>query len=136
MHRHNSNELSYYDFVVKKEHKFLTTIFTEKELKSSSNIQTLKTYYEFFEKFIQITTNIVAKNYLTETKFDDDTIMREFLNDANVETYGDLLHLISQHNVKNLDTKKKTKTNEIQTISFMYRQIFNFPGDEDEIKVF
>ena len=96
MQGNNSNRLSYYDLVVKKEHKLLRNSFTEKELKPSSNIQDLKTYSEFFEKFIQITTNIVAKNYSTETKFDDDVIIREFLNDANVESYGDLLHLISQ----------------------------------------
>ena len=47
----NSIKLSYYDFTVKKEHKFLRNIFSEDELKSSPCISNLNTRYEFFEKF-------------------------------------------------------------------------------------
>ena len=44
----DSSKLSYYDFTVKKEHKFLRNIFSEDELKSSPCISDLNTYYDFF----------------------------------------------------------------------------------------
>ena len=35
--------------------------------------------------------------------------MKEFIINTNVETYGEVLHLISQHKVENLTTKKSQK---------------------------
>ena len=131
---------SYYDFTVKKEHHFLRNIFTESELKSCPSIQNLKSYYELFEKFMWISANLVTKKYSDQTDFENlgDPIMQDFKNECGFETFGELSFSISQHKVKNIiaKKKKKKKTQQLQQISFAYHQLFNFPGNEEEIKVF
>ena len=92
-----SNKLSYYDFTVKKEHHFLRNIFTESELKSWRNIQNLEGYYEFFQKFMWISANLVTKKYSDQTDFEnlDDPIMQELMNECGFETFGELSFSIS-----------------------------------------
>ena len=48
------NSLTYFDFVVRKEHSFVRKIFKPDELSACQQIKTLKKYYEKFKLFIQI----------------------------------------------------------------------------------
>ena len=47
-------KMSYGDFIIKKEHKFLRNIFSEKELMSSAAIKNLQSFHENFSKFLQV----------------------------------------------------------------------------------
>ena len=44
-------KMSYGDFIIKKEHKFLRNIFSKKELMSSAAIKNLQSFHENFSKF-------------------------------------------------------------------------------------
>ena len=47
-------ELTYYDFVVQKEHCFLRNIFDPDNLKKSKSMDTIGAYFAAFEKFLKI----------------------------------------------------------------------------------
>ena len=47
-------KMSYSDFIIKKEHKFLRHIFSKKELESSNAIKNIESFHEHFCKFLQI----------------------------------------------------------------------------------
>ena len=47
-------KMSYGDFIIKKEHKFLRNIFSKEELMSSNAIKNLQSFHENFSKFLQV----------------------------------------------------------------------------------
>ena len=47
-------EMSYGDFFITFEHKFLTNIYSDAEIQESPQICTLKKYYETYQKIIKI----------------------------------------------------------------------------------
>ena len=47
-------KISYGDFIIKKEHKFLRNIFSEKELVSSVAIKHFQSFHENFSRFLQV----------------------------------------------------------------------------------
>ena len=44
--------MSFGDFIIHYEHKFLKNIYTEKQIKDSEDIKDLKSYYEIFDQYI------------------------------------------------------------------------------------
>ena len=48
------DKMSYSDFVIEKEHKFLRNIFSKKELDGSDAIKNIESFHEHFYKFLQI----------------------------------------------------------------------------------
>ena len=52
--------MSFGDFVIRYEHKFLRNIYTEKKNDDSHHIKDLDSYYEIFEKYIDICVGLLA----------------------------------------------------------------------------
>ena len=48
------NEMSYTDFYIRYEHKFLRNVYSKKELKTSKELKSLESYYEVFDRFLTI----------------------------------------------------------------------------------
>ena len=61
--------------------------------------------------------------------------MEDFLKKGRFNTLDELFFAISQHKVKNV-TAKKTKLEQLKIISFVYQQVFDFLGRNEEIKAF
>ena len=95
----DSNKMSYYNFTVKKEHHFIRNIFTEEELKSSGNMDTIDNYYQTLQNFMWISTNLVTKKCSSETEIEslDDRVIEQFLVDGGFESFEELLLSISLH---------------------------------------
>ena len=53
------DEMSFGDFVIHYEHKFLRNIYTEKKIKSD-HVKNLKSYYKIFEQYIAICVGLLA----------------------------------------------------------------------------
>ena len=49
-----NNEMSYGDFYIRCEHKFLQNIYSNEQLESSPQISTLANYYQTYQKFLKI----------------------------------------------------------------------------------
>ena len=54
------DEMSFGDFVICYEHKFLRNIYTEKQIKDSHHVKVLESYYEIFEEYILIHIRLLA----------------------------------------------------------------------------
>ena len=105
---------------------------------SSETTCNLKTYYKFFEQFVNITSNLVTKKYNKETPIEsvEDETMRCFLENCVVEIFEELFKEISEHKIKNFIGVKRQRQNQIKTRSFVYQNIFEFPGYNQQINVF
>ena len=56
----SDDEMSFGDFVIRYEHKFLRNIYTEEQIKDSHHVKDLKNYYEIFEEYILICIGLLA----------------------------------------------------------------------------
>ena len=52
--KHKENNMSYLDFLIKKEYSFLKNIFDEDDLKKSKSICNLETYYDKMQLFFHL----------------------------------------------------------------------------------
>ena len=66
-----SPAMSYSDFFIRSEHKFLRNICLGKEIKHSPQICTLQSYYETYQKFIKVFCLLKHKYLLKHKTFVD-----------------------------------------------------------------
>ena len=61
----NTQKLSYCDFYIMQEHKFLRNILTEEELAKTKNVKNIDIYFTSFVKFLKIVISlqIALDNY-------------------------------------------------------------------------
>ena len=52
--------MTFGDFIIRYEHKFLRNIYTKEQVNYSSNIKDLQSYYETFQKFIHISICLIS----------------------------------------------------------------------------
>ena len=74
--------MSYGDFIIQKEHKFLRNIFSEEDLQKSDAIKNLESFHESFSRYLRLV--IFAEKCVTTLKefsecyFDE---LLEFINE-------------------------------------------------------
>ena len=66
---------TWYDFVVKKEHLFITNIYSQEEVSSTDNISDISNYYEQFSRFIKIV--IQLENYFSNFRMKESLHLEE-----------------------------------------------------------
>ena len=88
--------MTFEDFIIRYEHKFLRNIYTAEQISQSDHIANLQNYYEVFKEYIQICIGLLAllnsydrHNYINdateefaEERFPDETL-REIKNTIN-----------------------------------------------------
>ena len=123
-------DMTYSDFVVKKEHHFLRNILDPDELKLSKNIRNIEVYFAAFEKFIKIIA-VLANRYRADNDiaFIEEDFLAESLANSEITSFRELFFEIWQTDVEIVRTFKKTKLEQIKMISFAYMRIMDFPGD-------
>ena len=52
--------MSFGDFVIRYEHKFLRNIYTDEQIRDSHHVKNLQSYYEVFEEYVLICTGLLA----------------------------------------------------------------------------
>ena len=78
----DNNKMSYGDFIIQKEHKFLRNIFSEEDLQKSDAIKNLESFHESFSRYLRLV--IFAEKCVTTLKefsecyFDE---LLEFINE-------------------------------------------------------
>ena len=58
------------------------------------------------------------------------------MQNSNNHSFAELFEEISEIKMKNVSFMMQIRKNRIKTLLFVYRQIFDFPGYDEEIKVF
>ena len=56
----SDNKMTFGDFIIRYEHKFLRNIYTNEEIQKSDHIKNLQSYYEIFQEYIQICIGLFA----------------------------------------------------------------------------
>ena len=84
-----NSEITYGDFFIRYEHKFLRNIYSDSEIAESPQICTLQNYYVVYQKFIKICISLLALlggSHLTKDEDLFDTDLREFLQEKYPKT--------------------------------------------------
>ena len=96
------DEMTFGDFIIRYEHKFLRNIYTKEQINYSSDIKDLQSYYETFQKFIHISICLISmlNHYNT-----NDTVnyeVQEFIQDIfNDDSINDIKNHIMKTEIKN-----------------------------------
>ena len=93
--------MSFGDFVIRYEHKFLRNIYTKEQIKDSHHVKDLKSYYEIFEEYILICIGLLA----LLNNFD----RNDFTNSATDEFVEDKFAGDEINEIKNTINKTENK---------------------------
>ena len=52
--------MTYGDFIIRFEHKFIRNIYTINQVKKSHYLQTLENYFEIYQKFVSISIGLLS----------------------------------------------------------------------------
>ena len=115
-------DMSYIDFMIRKEHAFLRNIYSSDEIMESKNIATIENYQKAFEKYLKIIKNMEEEIRSVETYelvYSDE--LREFLEEhcpAYSHCVKELAEEIKQFEIKN--NKAKIPKFTMQIYAFVY----------------
>ena len=56
----SDDEMTYGDFVIHFEHKFIINIYTNDQLKESHHLKTLENYYDIYQKLVSISIGLLS----------------------------------------------------------------------------
>ena len=97
-HKTPSMEMSYGDFFIRFEHKFLRNIYSDEELPESRQINTLENYYHAYQKFTSICIGVLSI-FGMNSNIDDNT--NSYLNKFLEENFLKLTILIKLNQIFN-----------------------------------
>ena len=114
----SKEKMSYGDFIIQKEHKFLRNIFSEEELLSSNTIKNIESFHENFSKFLQIVVYLQNSiNSMKECFYDK-------LNDYCRDNYNDCVDFIElKEKISDVQIKSK-QTSKISNLHCKYMHLF------------
>ena len=129
-----NSQMSYGDFFIRYEHKFLRNIYSDSEIAESPQICTLQNYYVVYQKFIKICISLLAflgGTHVTKDEDQFDIDLKDFLQEKYLETdLEDLRLKIDSVEIKNII--KSTNGNKIprfnlKLYAFVYDAMIDFP---------
>ena len=123
--------MSFGDFVIRYEHKFLRNIYTEKQIKDSEHIKDLKSYYEIFDQYLDISIGLLAMLNSTNRHNFINVASEEFIEDNFAgEEINEIKSTITKTEIKNLlfgdDSKNVPKFN-LKVYAYVYNELIFFP---------
>ena len=126
--------MSFGDFVIRYKHKFLRNIYTEKEINDSYQIKDLESYYEIFEKYIEICIGLLALlNNIQRNNFINFST-EEFVEDILAgEDIDEIKNTINKTEIKNLNVFNVPKFN-LKVYAFVYDELTNFSASDIKYK--
>ena len=131
----NNEKMTYSDFIIQKEHKFLRNVLSEEELAKSKSIQNLQSFHDKFRKYLRIC--IYADDSLkTLNEFNEcphDELIEYIKENLELQNFEELKELISEVQVKLTSKISKFK---IQIYAFFYKEMMNFPNTSFESDAF
>ena len=108
-HKTSNNEMTYGDFLIRFEHKFLRNIYSFDELAQSKHIFFIENYYTVYKNFINIcigTLSIFGTNSSIGDNMNED--LKEFLQDKFPDVNDDIDKLES--NIELMEIKNYVRS--------------------------
>ena len=127
------NEMTFGDFIIRYEHKFLRNIYTTEQIEQSDHIKNLESYYEIFKDYIMICIGLIA---LLNNFNRDDFInlpTEEFVEERFAgDDIRDIKNTINQTEIKNalLMTRGNAFKFNLKIYAYVYEQLLIFPPSE------
>ena len=126
---YEGSEMSYTDFLIRKEHKFLRNIYSQEDLLKSENLKGLESYYFAFKRILNIMIFMedTLKNSMDFNNIIDDDL-NMFLMKFCSDYFGDiggLINEIKRVEIKNTNTKTPKFT--LQIYGHVYMRLMDFP---------
>ena len=95
------NEMTFGDFIIRFEHKFLGNIYTTDQIESSDQINNLKNFYEIFNTYIEICIGLLVLLNQNRNDFLNDST-KEFVQETFLgDEICDIKNKINQADIKN-----------------------------------
>ena len=133
------NEMSYLDFLIKKEHAFIRNIYDKSDLEKSKNIVSEKIYYDTIVLFIHL-VRVVKNEIKTASTFHGiydeklEKLLREYCPAYEYDLEDMIKSEIKAFEIKNIKALKFPKFT-MQIYAFIYNCLMDFPYTKfDEIK--
>ena len=133
----SKDKMSYGDFIIEKEHKFLRNIFSKKELERSDAIKNIESFHEHFCKFLQIV--IYAQQCINSMKDFSECCYDELIDFCNnyckdCVDFIELKEKISDIEIKSKQQQQKSKIPKftLQLYAFFYQRVMCFPTTKFE----
>ena len=121
----DKEKMTYCDFIIQKEHKFLRNVLSISDLSKSDSISTIDSYHKNFKKFLRLCifaeSSIKTLNEINDCNHEE---LVNFLNEKGIENFSQLKEKISALNVK---SKSKISQFNIQIYAYFYNEIMKFP---------
>ena len=126
-------EMSYGDFFIRYEHKFLRNIYSHSEIAESPQICTLQNYYVVYQKFIKVCISLLAllSSLINKDKDKFDINLRDLLQEKYPET--DLEELrkktdrVEKNNIIRSTNDSKIARFDLKLYAFVYDAMIDFP---------
>ena len=131
----NQNEnMSYGDFVVKKEHMFLRNIFSKEQLSKFPAISTFESFHKHFIEFLEIVIfleeGINSLSQISDCSYPNLIVFIE-KHFGDFSTFDEIKQEIDNVEIKGY-TKSKIPKFKLQLYAFVYDKIMRFPFSEFE----
>ena len=132
-HNTPNPKMSYGDFFIRFEHKFLRNIYSDEEIQQSPQIYTLEKHYEKYQKFIKICISLLysfgSNMNQDEDQFDLD--LKDFLQEKYPEIASEELKSKTDDvEIKNIIKKpngNKIPKFNLKSYAFVYDAMIDFP---------
>ena len=121
------NKMTFGDFIIRYEHKFLRNIYTTEEIQKSGHIKNLQCYYEIFQEYIQICTGLLALLNSFDRHDYINSATEEFVeNQFAGDNISDIKNTINQTEIKNILSMAKGNVSKFNLKVYAY-ELFDFP---------
>ena len=132
-------EMTYGDFIICYEHKFVQNIYILDQIKESHHLKTIKNYYEIYQKFVSISIGLLSmfNNYKK-----NDNINRE-LSEFIEENFADDSIDELKNRIKQTETKNALSSSagrvpkfNLKIYAFVYDILVYFPSSDIQYETF
>ena len=131
-------KMTFGDFIIRYEHKFLRNIYTTEEIQKSGHIKNLQCYYEIFQEYIQICTGLLALLNSFDRHDYINSATEEFVeNQFAGDDINDIKNTINQTEIKNIlsMTKGNVSKFNLKVYAYVYDELFDFPPSDIDYEI-
>ena len=133
------DEMTYGDFVIRFQHKFIRNIFTIGQIKQLDDLKCLENYYKTYQKFISISIGLLSmfNNYNRNNEINVET--SEFIQESSAnDTIDESKNRVIQTEIKNTlkaSFGRVTKFS-LKIYAFVYDWLVYFPKSDIQYETF
>ena len=133
------DEMTYGDFVIRFQHKFIRNIYTIEQIKQLDDLKCLENYYKTYQKFISISIGLLSmfNNYNRNNEINVETsefIQESFANDTIDESKNRVMQTEIKNTLK-ASFGRVTKFN-LKIYAFVYDWLAYFPKADIQYETF